>query len=133
MLTIHRWSLFCAALLALVSGTCAAQIPPSTYVGVTAGFNANSSTSSSPQTLSISGLGLDGLGSGDAMAVANFGSLGVAADATATPAEAFPTVNASAEARFTDNLLISGPTSMPVSITFSLELVGECCTTARAP
>jgi hypothetical protein len=126
MLTTNRWPLLCATLSALVSGTCAAQIPPSTYVAVTAGFNANSSTSSGPQTLSISGLGLDSLGSGGALAVAGFGSLGVAADATATPAEAFPTLGASAEARFTDNLLISGPASTPVSITFSLELAGGC-------
>ena len=108
MLTMNRWPLLCATLSALVSGTCAAQTPPSTYVGVAAEFNANSSTSLGPQTLSISGLGLDGLGSGGAMALASFGSLGVVADATATPAEAFPTVSASAEARFTDNLLISG-------------------------
>lgn len=132
MLTMNRWSLLCATLSALVSGTCVAQIPPSTFVAVAAGFNANSSTSSLPQTLSISGLGLDGLGSGDAMALASFGSLGVAADATATPAEAFPTVNASAEASFTDNLLISGPAALPVSITFSLELAGECFATAGA-
>jgi hypothetical protein len=132
MLTMNRWPLLWASFSALVSGTCAAQTPPSTYVGVTAEINANSSTSSLPQTLSISGLGLDGLGSGDAMALANFGSLGVATDATATPAEAFPTVSASAEARFSDNLLISGPASMPVSITFSLELAGECFATAGA-
>jgi PEP-CTERM motif len=132
MPTLNRWTSLGATLAALLSGTCAAQIPPSTYVAVTAGYNTNSSTSPLPQSLSISGVGLDGLGNGDATAVASFGRLGVVADATAVPAEAFPTVNAAAEASFTDNLFIAGPASLPVSLTFSLELSGECSTTPGA-
>ncbi len=117
------------AALALAGGQSLAQ---TTYVGVAVEAQSLNSTSALPQTLSLSGSGLDGLGSGDAMAIANFGGLGVSADGTAVPAEAFPTVGASAEARFTDTLFVSGTPGSVASLSFAISLAGSCFTTDGA-
>lgn len=109
----------------------AASATPMTFASVTAGFNSDNATSDGPLSLSVSGVGIEGLGIAGAAAIADFGSLGVSATGHAVPGPAFPTVVSSADAKYTDLLFIGGPDG-PVELTFSLELLGGCSATDAA-
>jgi len=97
-------------------------------VSVQAGFGSDSASASSAIERSVTGVGIGAVGTASAFARADFGSLGVSTNGSATPGPQVsgPTIVSRAEASFDDILFIGGPDGAPVSLTFTLDLHGTC-------